>query len=136
MDRINLDIEIVSGDHFDESLVDQVGEICPGDKVAYDALIKKGNGFLVQGCYKGELVSNGLFAHNNKTCQLISAQKISNSIDRPVLHALAWEAMLKSRDMHCSQFDFGSSAIGPLNEHSSSGVDLLAAGLGGNLMPD
>ena len=91
---------------------------------------------MIQGCYKGELVSNGLFAHNNKTCQLISAQKISNSIDRPVLHALAWEAMLKSRDMHCSQFDFGSSAIGPLNEHSSSGVDLLAAGLGGNLMPD
>ena len=64
------------------------------------------------GYYKGELVSNGLFAHNNKTCQLISAQKISNSIDRPVLHALIWEAMLQSRDMHCSQFDFGSSAIG------------------------
>jgi hypothetical protein len=85
----------------------------------------------VQSYYKGGLVANGLFAHNSKTCQLISAQKISNSIERPVLHALIWEAMLQSRDMHCSQFDFGSSAIGPLSERSSSGVDFSAARFGG-----
>lgn len=41
--------------------------------VSYEALIKKGNGFLVQDHYKGELVSNGLFVYNNKTCHLISA---------------------------------------------------------------
>ena len=85
----------------------------------------------MQGHYKGELVSNGLFVHNNKTCHLISAETVSNSIDRPVLHALIWEAMLQSRDRHCSQFDFGSSAIGPLSERSSSVVDFSAAGFGG-----
>jgi hypothetical protein len=48
-----------------------------------------------------------------------------------VQHAQIWEAMLQSRNMHCSQFDFGSSAIGPLSERSSSGVDFSAARFGG-----
>jgi hypothetical protein len=128
--RRNLDIKIVSGDRFDASLVDQAGEIYAGDRVTYDALIKKGNGFLVQGHYKGELVSNGLFVHNNKTCHLISAETVSNSIDRPVLHALIWEAMLQSRDRHCSQFDFGSSTIGSSSERSPSGADFSATCFG------
>ena len=48
--RKNLDIKIVSGDLFDASLDDQAGEICAGDRIGYDALIKKGNSFMVQGC--------------------------------------------------------------------------------------
>ena len=71
--RRNLDIEIVSGDRFNASLVDRAVEIYGGEGVSYQALIKKGSGFLVQGHYKGELVSNGLFVYNNKTCHLISA---------------------------------------------------------------
>ena len=47
------------------------------------------------------------------------------------MHALIWEAMLQNRDMHCSQFDFGSSAIGRTGKRSSSGVDFLAACFGG-----
>ena len=129
--RRNLEMEIVSGDHFDVSLGDQAREIYASDRVTYEALIKKGNGFLVQGRYKGELVSNGLFVHNNKTCHLISTEKIANSIDRPVLPALIWEAMLQSRDMHCSQFDFGSSTITCSSELSSSGADCTASCFGG-----
>ena len=109
--RRNLELEIVSGDRFDASLGEQVGEIYACDWATYEAPIKNGNGFLIQALYKGELVSNGLFVHNNKTCHLISADKTSSSIDRPVLHALIWEAMLQSKDMHCSQFDFGSSSV-------------------------
>jgi len=71
--RRNLDIEIVSGDRLNASLVDWAVEIYGGEGVSYEVLIKKGNGFLVQGHYKGELVFNGLFVHNNKTCHLISA---------------------------------------------------------------
>jgi len=129
--RRNLDIKIVSGDCFDASLVDQAGETYASDRVTYEALIKKGNGFLVQGHYKGELVSNGLFVHNNKTCHLIFAEKVSNSNDRPVLHALIWEAMLQSRDKDCSQFDFGSSTLGSSVEHSQTGVDFSATCFGG-----
>ena len=109
--RKNLEIEILSGNRFDDPLGDQAGEVYGGDRTAYEALIKIGNGFLVQDRYKGELVSNGLFFHSNKTCYLVSAEKMSNSIDRPMLHALIWEAILQSRGIHCSQSDFGSATI-------------------------
>ena len=79
--RRNLDIEIVSGDRLNASLVDWAVEIYGGEGVSYEALIKKGNGFLMQGHYKGQLVFNGLIVNNNnnnnnnnnKTCHLISA---------------------------------------------------------------
>lgn len=129
--RRNLEMEIVSGDRFDGSRGDQAGEIYAGDRTIYEALIKKGNGFLVQACYKGELVSSGLFVHNNKTCHLVSVEKVSSSIDRPVLHALIWEAMLQSRSMHCSQFDFGSSAIASSSELFSAEAGFSAACFGG-----
>lgn len=129
--RRNLDLEIVSGEAFDVSLGDQAGEIYAGDRLTFETLIKKGNGFLVQGRYNNELVSSGLFVHNNNTCHLISAEEISSSIDRPVLHALIWEAMLQSKGMHCSQFDFGSTSIASPNDLSSSGGELSAACFGG-----
>ena len=129
--RKNLDIEFVSGDRLEVSLGDQAGEIYSGDRIAYEAMIKQGNGFLLAGRYKGELVANGLFVHNNKTCHLIFAEKTSYAIDRPVLHALIWEAMLQSKAMHCSQFDFGSSAIGASSELFSSGADFSATCFGG-----
>ena len=71
--RRNLDIEIVSGDRLNASLVDWAVEIYGSEGVSYETLIKKGNGFLMQGHYKGELVFNGLIVNNNKTCHLISA---------------------------------------------------------------
>lgn len=129
--RKNLDIEVVSGERFDDSLGDQLEEICAGDRTVYEALIKKGNGFLVQARYKGELVSNGLFVHNNKTCHLVSVEQMSNTIDRPVLHALIWEAMSQSKDIHCDQFDFGSSIIASSSEMSSAEADLSAVSFGG-----
>ena len=58
----NVGIKVVSGNRFDASLVDQARETCAGNRVAYDGLIKKGNGFLLQSHHKGGLVSNGLFA--------------------------------------------------------------------------
>ena len=54
------------------------------------------------------VVSNGLFGQNKKTCQLISAQKISKFIDMAVLHALIREAMLQSRERHRSSLILGA----------------------------
>ena len=90
----------------------------------------------MQGHYKGELVSNGLFVHNNKTCHLISAETVSNSIDRPVLHALIWEAMLQSRDRHCSQFDLGAQLSALQVNALRQGLIFLLPALAENLMPD
>tara|TARA_B110000483_G_scaffold118943_1_gene143741 strand:- start:138 stop:437 length:300 start_codon:yes stop_codon:yes gene_type:complete len=99
-------------------------------------LIKKGNGFLLQSHHKGELFSNGLFAQNKKTCRLISVQKISSSIDKPVLHALIREAMLQSREMNCSQSDFMNSAIGLQVSDLRWWLIFQLPAFAENLMPD
>lgn len=128
--RRNLDLEFLRGDDIDASLGDQAREFCAGDRQVYEALIKKGNGFLIQADHKGELVSSGLFVHNNQTCHLVSAEKMSDSIDRPVLHALIWEAMLQSKNMGCSRFDLGSNAICAANE-MSAGSEFSSTCFGG-----
>lgn len=133
--RRNLKLESVSGESLDASLGEHAGAIYAGDRLTYEALIKKGNGFLLQARYNRELVSSGLFVHNNKTCHLISAKRIANSIDRPVLHALIWEAMLQSKGSGCSQFDFGSTATASLSELSSSEADFSTTCFGGESHP-
>ncbi len=135
--RRNLEIEIISGDRFDVSQGEYAAAINTGsvpfenDKLTYEALIKKGNGFLVQGSYRGELVSSSLFVHNRKTCHYVFAENISNSLDRPVLHALIWEAMRHSRDKHCGHFDFGCTSISKSKESSTSSCSLAASSFGG-----
>jgi len=129
--RRNLELEIISGEAFDVSLDDHAKAIFVGDRLNYEALIKKGNGFALQARYNSKLVSSGLFVHNNKTCHLVSAERVSNSIDRPVLHALIWEAIQQSKDMGCSQFDFGSSAIASSSNLSSPEAEFLATSFGG-----
>lgn len=122
----NLEIETVSDEAFKSSL----GNIA-SDKISYEALIKNGNGFLLQARYKDSLVSSGLFAQNNKTCHLIFAEKLADSIDRPVLHALIWEAMLKSRDTGCSSFNLESTVGSPANESSPSNIEFSTSCFGG-----
>ncbi|MEX0963317.1 MAG: hypothetical protein WDZ52_04630 [Pseudohongiellaceae bacterium] len=113
--RRNLEIEIVSGDHFDISLGDIAGTIKADNALTLEAMIKKGNGFLVQGRYKNQLVSSSLFVHNNKTCHFVFAdvfaEKSSDQLERPLLHAPIWEAMLHGRNLQCSQFDFGNTSV-------------------------
>lgn len=129
--RRNLEIEVISGEAFDESLADRAGEIYADNRLTYEALIRKGNGFLVQGRYNNELVSSGLFVHNNKTCHLVSAQRLSDSVDRPVLHALIWEAIQQGKGLQCHQFDFGSSAMNSPAELPQSEHDFSASAFGG-----
>lgn len=129
--RRNLDIDVVSSEAFDVSPVDHIGAIYADGKLSYEALIKKGNGFVLQARYNGELVSSGLFVHNNTTCHLVSATRTSNLIDRPVLHALIWQAVLHSKAKGCSQFKFGSTAIGNSAKSTSSVTDFSATSFGG-----
>ncbi len=117
----NLDIEVISGEQFGVALGEQAETIAASDRLACEALNKTGNGFLVQGRLKGELVSNGLFVHNRKTCHLVWAEKKSTSPDRPVLHALIWQAMQQSKNLQCNKFDFGNSTIG--SSHLDAAVD-------------
>lgn len=135
--RRNLEVEVVGGDAFDISrgeyseAVNTGSDLFENDKQTYEALIKKGNGFLVQGRYKGELVSTSLFVHNNKTCHYVFADNISVSLNRPVLHALVWEAMRYSKAKHCMQFDFGCTSVNDSAESAASANILTASGFGG-----
>jgi hypothetical protein len=125
--RRNLDFEFVGGDRFETALGDHVGV---GDGLALEALLRQGKGFLLQARYKGDLVSSGLFVHNNQTCHLISLERTSQTIERPVLHGLIWEAILHSRGMQCSQFDFGNVAINSALKLAVDG-ELSASSFGG-----
>ncbi len=124
--RRNLDIEIISSESFDVSLIDNTE-----DRLTYEELIKKDNGFMLQARYNNEPVSSGLFVHNNASCYLVSADRVSRSIDRPVLHALIWEAMLQSKGKGCSQFDFGSTSIASISEQPSTAAEVSTASFGG-----
>lgn len=135
--RRNLEVEVISGDRFDVSngeyaaAIDSCDRQFESDKLTYEALIKKGHGFLVQGRHKGELVSNGLFVHNNMTCHHVFVNNLASSLDRPLLHALIWEAMLQSKTQGCSQFDFGKTTLGGSADKSPSSGVLSASCFGG-----
>jgi len=135
--RRHLDIEIVHSGCFDVSTSDHPLSsnlekvFTDNDKFIYESLVKRGNGFLMQGRYKNELVASSLFVHNNKTCHQVFAENKSGSLDRPVLHALIWEAMLHSKRASCSQFDFGSTAIWSLSKNSVKPDDFNASSFGG-----
>ncbi|MDG2337229.1 MAG: hypothetical protein P8N94_04470 [Gammaproteobacteria bacterium] len=135
--RRHLDIEIVHGDCFDASTNEHFVSInlekvfTENNKFIYESLVKRGNGFLVQGRYRNELVARSLFVHNNKTSHQVFAENKSGSLDRPVLHALIWEAILHSKRASCSQFDFGSIAIWASSKNSVKPDDFNASSFGG-----
>ena len=135
--RRHLDLEIVHGDcfdvltneHFVSSNLEKV--FTENNKFIYDSLGKRGNGFLVQGRYRNELVARSLFVHNNKTSHQVFAENKSGSLDRPVLHALIWEAILDSKRASCSQFDFGSIAIWASSKNSLKPDDFYTSSFDG-----
>jgi hypothetical protein len=135
--RRNLEIDVISGESFESSVLQHAEALSinkdsfSDDRMTYAALIAQGNGFLVQGRYKGELVSSSLFVHTEKTCHHVFMDKLINSPDRPVLHALIWQAMLHGKSKNCNQFDFGSTAIIDANNTVPSKHELAAAGFGG-----
>lgn len=129
--RRNLEIEIIGGDQFDLSLGSYAGAINADKAQSFETMIKKGNGFLVQASYKNDIVSSSLFVHNSKTCHFVFADDLSGSLDRPVLHAPIWEAMLHAKRLPCSQFDFGGASVSQRNESADSNAVFAAACFGG-----
>jgi len=135
--RRHLDIEIVHGDCFDvstneHSVSSNLEKVFTyNDKFIYESFVKRGNGFLVQGRYRNELAASSLFVHNKKTCHQVFAENKSGSLDRPVLHALIWEAMLHSKGASCSQFDFAGTAIWASSKNTLRPEDFNASSFGG-----
>lgn len=140
--RASLEIEILSGQDFDEAKTDGVHTRKLDSRVglakldlpgglAYEKLIQQGNGFLVQGRYKNRLVCSSLFVHTDKTCHLVFADILPECPNRPVLPALIWEAMLHSKDLNCSRFDFGHYAIADSIQVADLKTNFVAENFGG-----
>ena len=79
---------------------------------AIEKLIRRGNAFLVQASYGSGLTANALFVHTKKSCHYVFGEIGPESSDRPVLHALIWEAILYSKRMGCVQLNLGRSSAG------------------------
>jgi hypothetical protein len=118
----SLSLDIVSGRRFDtmrSSEVDRLitesseqdGNTILHNKRVYEKLIRQGMGFLIQARYQGQLVSSSLFAHTDRTCHFVFGDVLPDAPNKPVLHALIWQAILHSKARGCSEFDFGCSTV-------------------------
>jgi hypothetical protein len=131
--RKNLAIEILSGDDLDKSLATinaASSSSLENVRHSYETPLREGNGFLLQGSYKNEVIANALFVQSQQTCHFVFADKLSTTPDRPVFHALIWEAMLHSKSQNCSQFDFANTALTVPEDSSPSNSDFAAASFG------
>ena len=66
------------------NLASQRFENCLG----YEALLRKGNAFLVRANYQGDAIANALFVHNHKTCHYLTASTTADAPHRPILHGM------------------------------------------------
>ncbi|PCJ18095.1 MAG: hypothetical protein COA96_17120 [SAR86 cluster bacterium] len=137
--RRNLEIEVVTEPQFEKREETQgtqwqssaAANSTNPARLAYEKLINEGNGFLVQGRYKGKLVSSSLFVHTDRTCNYVFGDVLPGSPDRPVLHALIWEAMVHSKKRNCSQFNLGRSPVSADSETPGLNSKLIAECFGG-----
>ena len=120
--RRNFEIEIVSGRNLEKLTLDYtnamqvnrrigLAKLDGAARLAYEKLIQQGNGFLVHASYKDELIASSLFVHTDRICHFVLADVFTESLDRRVLPALIWEAILHGKAMNCSQFDLGRYPI-------------------------
>jgi hypothetical protein len=95
---------------------------------AIEKLISQGNAFLVQASYASGLTANTLFVHTKQTCHYVFGDTGPETPDRPILHALIWEAILHSKRLGCSQFNLGRSFA---SKADAAFDTMQAAGFGG-----
>ena len=138
--RRNLQIEIVTEPSFEDWRADKVvnesnrsqSSFCDAPaRNVYEKLVSQGNGFLVKGSFEDRLVSSSLFVHTGRTCHYVCGDILPSSPDRPVLHALIWEAMLHSKERNCSQFNLSASPTLDSCEAVCSNTKFLAECFGG-----
>lgn len=76
----------------------------------YEQLIRQDKAFLVQGTRAGKTESCALFLHADRTCHFVFGSSLPQSEERPLLHALIWEAIQYSKKIGCTQFEIGRMA--------------------------
>jgi len=70
-------------------------------------IVKNDNGFIIEGRLSGELITSSLFMFNQNIC-LYSVSATSRSFfNKPIGHAVMWEAINYAKSLGCRYFDFG-----------------------------
>ncbi len=133
----SLSIDIVSGRRFEKLKPTEVDRLLAEsseqgsntilhNKMVFENLIHEGKAFLIQARYQDELVSSSLFVHTDKTAHFVFGDVLPAAPNKPVIHALVWQAILHCKAKECNQFDFGCSTLSDMNqttfplEHSKS----------------
>jgi len=132
--RRNLDIEIKDVANVEASLnsISASSSTAPSDSASSESLLEQGNGILVLGRYREQLVSRSLFAYeDNGICRHLSSENLDGPIDRPLLHGLIWEAMLQAKKMRCRELDFSSATLSTSGELRAPDAGFAASCFGG-----
>jgi len=97
-------------------------------------LIKKNKIFMMNGFIEGQLVTSSLFIHNDSCCLYAVSASSRELFDKPLGHAIIWNAILIARQMKCNYFDFGDLVYNNLDEDDSkkqNNINLFKKSFGG-----
>ena len=70
-------------------------------------MVKLGEAFIVSGHYNGELLTAALFIYRKKYCYYGVGASDRRHSDKPLSHAIIWEAILHAKSLGISFFELG-----------------------------
>ena len=107
LDSVNIcweDIESIRQLHIE--VAGRETRSCKTWEVQYDG-IKASEGFAMIGKLDGKLVSASLFFYNQQNCSYAVSVSRRDFFDKPISHALLWEAMAYAQQKGCHYFEMG-----------------------------
>lgn len=98
-------------------------------------MVKSGEAFVVMGVYENNLVTAAFFLNSSKYCYYgVSASK-RELFDKPISHAIIWNAILHAKKIGCLYFEMGEQLFPSTGSTSPSkkefGVSTFKKGFGG-----
>ena len=110
------------------------------NKKSWDAqfeMVKAGEAFLVFGYFEGKLASAALFSYSEDYCVYgVSASK-RELFNKPISHALIWEAIVHARGIGCRWFDMAGQRFpgeSPPPTEKELSISAFKRGFGGETM--
>ena len=103
-------------------------------KIQYE-MVKNGEAFVVMGLYENNLVTAALFLNSSKYCYYgVSASK-RELFDKPISHAIIWNAILYAKKTGCLYFEMGEHLFSTTGNITPSkkelGISTFKKGFGG-----
>ena len=126
----NLDIDIINHQNLKEEYLDELRLLHRKEagketrsKSTWDIqyeMVKNNEAFIINGYLEDELVSSALFIHNFQCCLYGVSASRRDLFNKPISHAIVWEAILNAKKIGCRYFDFSVLAYGNNDIHTIS----------------